>query len=139
MIQISSQNELKEIYPLMHQLRVELDFEAFAKKFKLASKTQNYKLFGFKQDSSFVAACGVMPFNVLYRDFCLYICDFVVNENLRGKGFGQKCLTQIHKWAKDEGYKEIELSSSFPRVRAHEFYTQKMGYEKTSFVFRKKL
>lgn len=33
-----------------------------------------------------------MPFNVLYHNHCLYICDFVVDEALRGKGVGQSFL-----------------------------------------------
>ncbi|EAL6708267.1 N-acetyltransferase, partial [Campylobacter coli] len=31
----------------------------------------------------------------------------------------------------------MELSSSFFRTQAHEFYIQKMGFEKSGFVFKK--
>ncbi len=54
-----------------------------------------------------------MPFNVLYHNHCLYICDFVVDETLRGKGIGQAFLKKIQIWAKNQGYEELELSSSF--------------------------
>lgn len=62
---------------------------------------------------------------LLYHNHCLYICDFVVDEALRGKGIGQAFLKKIQIWAKDQGYEELELSSSFFRTQAHEFYIQK--------------
>ncbi|KRS93911.1 acetyltransferase, partial [Campylobacter coli] len=31
---------------------------------------------------------------------------------------------------KKQGYEELELSSSFFRTQAHEFYIQKIGFEK---------
>ncbi|PZT47573.1 GNAT family N-acetyltransferase [Helicobacter valdiviensis] len=138
-LQEITHNELKTIFPLMQQLRPTLNFDDFSNKFSLMQKEQNYKLFGFMQNGKFVALCGTMPFNVLYRENCLYICDFVVDENLRGQGIGEACLLQIFKLAKNEGYQQIELSSSFKRERAHKFYTEKMGFSKVSFVFVKNL
>lgn len=79
-----------------------------------------------------------MPFNVLYHNHCLYICDFVVDETLRGKSIGQAFLKKIQIWAKDQGCEELELSSSFLE-QAHEFYIQKMGFEKSGFVFKKNI
>lgn len=132
--------DLKRAYELIKQLRTELSFKEFEAKFDLASKTQNYSLFGFEDEKSdFIALCGVMSFNVLYHTNCLYICDFVVDEKKRGQGLGRKCLQNVELWAKNEGFEEIELSSSFPRTQAHEFYEKKMNFAKTGFVFKKKL
>lgn len=80
-----------------------------------------------------------MPFNVLYHNHCLYICDFVVDEKPRSKGVGRAFLEKIQNWAKEQGYEELELSSSFFRVKAHEFYVEKVDFEKSGFVFRKSL
>lgn len=57
-----------------------------------------------------VESCPLMYFIIIY---CLYICDFVVDEALRGKGIGQAFLKKIQIWAKDQGYEELKLSSSF--------------------------
>ncbi len=76
----------------------------------MLKKTQHYKLFAYEEKGAFKAACGVMPFNVLYHNHCLYICDFVVDETLRGKGIGQAFLKKIQIWAKNQGYnKQINL------------------------------
>lgn len=80
-----------------------------------------------------------MPFHVLYREKCLYICDLIIDSNLRGQGFGQKFLQEIEDLACKEGYLQIELSSSFPRKEEHCFYEKKMGFDKTSYVFAKTL
>ncbi|ECR2888529.1 GNAT family N-acetyltransferase [Campylobacter coli] len=113
MREINLKEDLEKIYPLIKQLRNNLSLEDFLEKFQLAKKTQHYKLFAYEDKGAFKAACGVMPFNVLYHNHCLYICDFVVDETLRGKGIGQAFLKKIQIWAKNQGYEELELSSSF--------------------------
>lgn len=139
MKELSNKDELTKIYPLINQLRKDLSLNEFLDKFYLAVKTQNYKLFALEKDDCFIAACGVMPFNVIYHTNCLYICDFVVDEKERSQGIGQDFLNKIFSWAKKQGYEEIELSSSFFRQKAHIFYTEKMSFIKTGFVFKKKL
>ncbi len=104
MREINLKEDLEKIYPLIKQLRNNLSLEDFLEKFQLAKKTQHYKLFAYEDKGAFKAACGVMPFNVLYHNHCLYICDFVVDETLRGKGIGQAFLKKIQIWAKNQGY-----------------------------------
>lgn len=58
---------------------------------------------------------------------------------LRGKGVGQSFFKKIQIWAKQQGYEELELSSSFFRTQDHEFYIQKMDFEKSGFVFKKNI
>ncbi|EAI8675273.1 GNAT family N-acetyltransferase [Campylobacter coli] len=139
MKEIKLKEDLEKIYPLIKQLRNNLSLKDFLDKIQLATQTQHYKLFAYENEGSYKAACGVMPFNVLYHNHCLYICDFVVDEALRGKGIGQAFLKKIQIWAKDQGYEELELSSSFFRTQADEFYIQKMGFEKSGFVFKKNI
>lgn len=58
---------------------------------------------------------------------------------LRGKGVGQSFFKKIQIWAKDQGSEKLELRSSFFRTQDHEFYIQKMGFEKSDFVFKKNI
>lgn len=46
-----------------------------------------------------------MPFNMLYHNHCLYICDFVVDEALRGKGVGQSFLKKFKFGQKNKDMK----------------------------------
>ncbi|TQR34735.1 N-acetyltransferase [Campylobacter sp. MIT 99-7217] len=136
MKRLKKNKELKTAFTLMRELRSNLEFDEFLLKFKKASKRADYKLFAFKKADELIALCGVMPFYVLYHTNCLYICDFVVKESLRGQGYGEKCLKKLCSYAKEKGFEEIELSSSFFRTKAHDFYEKKMKFEKTGFVFK---
>ena len=121
MRELKDTKELESAYVLMKQLRPHLSKDEFVSRVKQQQKTMHYRL---------------LPFDVLYREKCLYICDLVIDSNLRGQGFGSKFLQKIENLAHIEGYLQIELSSGFPRKKAHQFYA-KMGFDKTSYVFVK--
>lgn len=76
-------------------------------------------------------------FNVLYHNHCLYICDFVVDETLRGKGIGQAFLKKIQIWAKVQGYEELELSSSFLERKLMNFISKKWVLKNPVLFLRK--
>ncbi len=136
MQELKDTKELESAYALMKQLRPHLSKDEFVSRVKQQQKTMHYRLFAFYDKQNLVGLCGVMPFDVLYREKCLYICDLVIDSNLRGQGFGSKFLQKIENLAHIEGYLQIELSSGFPRKKAHQFYA-KMGFDKTSYVFVK--
>lgn len=46
---------------------------------------------------------------------------------VEAKGLG-RFLKEVESWAKNNGYEEIELSSSFFIEKAHRFYTDKMRF-----------
>lgn len=139
MRELIADDEILGAFPLIKQLRQNLKEQDFLAKVLQARKEAKYKLFAFDYEGRLAGLCGVMPFFVLYHSDCLYICDLVIDEALRGKGLGEKFLSEVESFAKDNGYKEIELSSSFPRQEAHRFYTDKMHFEKSGFVFKKTL
>lgn len=140
MKEIRSTREIETVYPLMKQLRPNLSQEDFVTKVLEQQKSMQYRLFAAYDDKQrLIGLCGIMPFHVLYREKCLYICDLVIDSSLRGQGFGQKFLQEVEDLACKEGYLQIELSSSFPRKEAHRFYEEKMGFDKTSYVFVKTL
>ena len=135
----AKKKDLRDVFWLASQLLVDLKEDEFIKKVKRQEKKMQYELFGFYKKGELVGLCGVMPFYVLYHDKCLYLCDFVIAEEHRGKGFGWKSLEMVEKYAKDKGYNEIELSSSFSRELAHLFYENKMNFNKSGYVFNKKI
>ncbi len=66
------------------------------------------------------------------------VIGLAVKQEYQGKGFGTALLTLAEANAKVNGAKLITLSSSFKRTKAHQFY-EKLGYEKTSYAFKKYL
>lgn len=75
----------------------------------------------------------------LYYGRFVWVCDLVSDANVRSKGYGDKLLTYVQNWAKENHYESVALSSGLQRTDAHRFYEKKMGYDKVSFVFKKNL
>lgn len=138
-IELKKKKELESVYFLMAQLRPYLSFKDFLARFKLARKNTDYKLLGVVRKGEIIGLLGFMSFFVLYHSKCLYLCDFVIDEKLRAQGLGAKALKRFLKYAKKQGFEEIELSSSFFRQKTHEFYQKKMKFDKTGFVFKARI
>jgi GNAT superfamily N-acetyltransferase len=68
------------------------------------------------------------------------ICGLVIDESVRGQGYGDALLRHAEDWARARGVDEVSLRSNVIRTQAHGFYKRR-GYEiyKQSYAFRKKL
>ncbi len=89
MKEIRNTREIETAYPLMKQLRPSLSREDFVAKVLERQKSMHYRFFATYDDKQrLIGLCGIMPFHVLYREKCLYICILVIDSNLRGQGFG---------------------------------------------------
>ncbi len=140
MIRLQTDTEIARAFPVMRQLRTQLrDAAEFVARVREGEKAENYMLFGLEDGGEIVAACGVQAMVTLYYDRCLWVCDLVTDSGRRSRGFGEQLLSEVEAWAGRNGFRQIALSSGLQRVDAHRFYTDKMRYDKTSFVFMKKL
>ncbi len=70
-------------------------------------------------------------------EYCRILALAVKKEHQRQR-LGTTLITLVESKARSEGAKLVTLSSQFKRTEAHEFY-EKLGYEKTSFTFKKKI
>ena len=139
MLRLTSDAELERAWPVMSQLRPHLTEESFKALVRLAEEKEEYRLFALQEDGEFVALCGVMPMITLYYDCCLWVCDLVTDERLRSQGFGRRLLAGVEEWARENGYRQISLSSGVQRLDAHRFYERQMAYTRGSYQFIKQL
>lgn len=65
------------------------------------------------------------------------ILALAVKKEFQRQRLGTTLITLVESKARLDGAALITLSSQFKRTEAHEFY-EKLGYEKTSFAFKKK-
>lgn len=65
------------------------------------------------------------------------ILALAVKREYQRQRLGTSLITLVESKAHAEGARLVTLSSQFKRAEAHEFY-EKLGYEKTSFTFKKK-
>lgn len=136
--ELTSQEEFREAYPVMHQLRHRLTQEAYL---NLLEKMipAGYRLFALRNSGKIVALAGIAILINFYNDRHVYVYDLITTTEARSQGFGCRLLEFIELFARQENCKRIELSSGFDRTDAHRFYEQRMHYEKCSYVFRKEL
>ncbi|ALX48500.1 GNAT family N-acetyltransferase [Lentibacillus amyloliquefaciens] len=134
--ELQSQNEIIQAFPVMNQLRTHLDETTYLALVTEAREKDMYRLFALYDQEEIVAVTGFKPMITLYYGRFVWVCDLVTRETKRSNGYGEKLLSFIHQWAKDNGYESVALSSGLNRTDAHRFYEQKMAYDKVSYVFK---
>jgi GNAT superfamily N-acetyltransferase len=137
--ELQSQNEILEAFPVMKLLRTHLDVNTYLELVIEAQEKDRYKMFALFDKDEIVAVTGFKPMITLYYGRFVWVCDLVTDNNKRSKGYGEKLLTYVHKWAKENNYENIALSSGLQRKDAHRFYEDKMNYDKVSYVFKRSL
>ncbi|MDR6226098.1 GNAT family N-acetyltransferase [Desmospora profundinema] len=139
MEELTSPEEWRESYPVMRQLRTHLDEEAFLRLVNEMRTDSGYRLFALREEGKVVALAGVVVATNLYNGRHLFVHELVTRSDCRSRGFGERLLSSLHRWGREQGCVRVVLSSGLARLDAHRFYEKKMGYEKVSFVFGRKL
>ncbi|MBP1916711.1 GNAT superfamily N-acetyltransferase [Lederbergia galactosidilyticus] len=137
--ELQSQKEILEAFPVINQLRTHLDEKAYLDLVIEAKEKDMYRLFALYDQEEIVAVTGFKPMITLYYGRFVWVCDLVTDNNKRSNGYGDKLLSYVHEWAKENGYQSVALSSGLQRADAHRFYEGKMDYDKVSYVFKKNL
>lgn len=137
--ELQSRNEIIKAFPVMSQLRTHLDEGSYLELVSEAKEKEGYKMFALFDGNDIVAVIGFQPMITLYYGRFIWVCDLVTDVNKRSEGFGEKLLSYIHKWANENKYESVALSSGLQRTDAHRFYENKMGYNKVSYVYKTSL
>ncbi|WP_428911578.1 GNAT family N-acetyltransferase [Niallia sp. Krafla_26] len=137
--ELRSRQEIIAAFPVMKQLRTHLDEYSYLELVSEAQEKEGYKMFALYEKNKIVGVIGFQPMITLYYGKYIWICDLVIDENKRSKGYGEILLSYTHQWATDNQYESIALSSGLQRTDAHRFYENKMGYDKVSYVFKASL
>ncbi|MFC7322782.1 GNAT family N-acetyltransferase [Halobacillus campisalis] len=123
----------------MRQLRPQHDLLNYLDIVKDAKENDNYRLFALYDQGEIAAVIGFKPMITLYYGRFVWVCDLVTAEYKRSMGYGERLLSFVHKWASENEYEAVALSSGLHRSDAHRFYEDKMDYERVSFVFKKEI
>ena len=137
--ELQSQKEILEAFAVMNQLRTHLDEATYLDLVIEAKEKDMYRLIALYDEGEIVAVTGFKPMITLYYGRFVWVCDLVTDSNKRSSGYGERLLSYVHEWARENGYEIVSLSSGLKRIDAHRFYEEKMGYDKVSYVFKKPL
>lgn len=136
--ELTTEMEFKSAFPVMSELRKNLSQEEYLA-YLTAMQKEGYCLFSLYKDTKIVSLAGVSILTNFYYGRHVWVFDLVTTEVERSKGYGEKLLSYIEGWAKENGCKTVALSSGLEREAAHLFYEGKLNYEKPSYVFKKTL
>lgn len=136
--ELQSQEEWREAFPIMRELRTHLNEQQYLDLLRSMAQ-EGYRLFGLRDGGRIVSLAGIGVLTNLYYGRYVWVYDLVTVSDARSKGYGRRLLEFIEEFAHREGCQIVALSSNLVRLGTHRFYEERMGYEKPSFVFRKKL
>lgn len=136
--ELTEEEQWEKAFLVMKQLRTNLDEKKYLQLIKEMYK-EGYKMFALFEKGKIAAVAGVIQLTNLYYGKYIWVYDLVTDDSKRSKGYGEKLLSYIQTWGREIGCGIVALSSGLQRVDAHRFYESKMGYTKSSYVFRKQI
>ena len=137
-VELRTDAELKDAFPVMQELRQHLTEESY---FELIRPmiSRGYRIFGVREDEASVALAGITIDTNFYNFRHLWVYDLITSEKHRSKGYGETLLAYLEEVARRENCQVIALASGLWRKDAHRFYEERMGYERISYEFKKTL
>ena len=137
--ELKTSEEILCAFLIMKTLRTHLTEKEYLELVNEAMEKDSYHLYALYDEGSMVAVTGFKPMITLYYGRFVWVCDLVTAPEARSKGYGETLLTYIHRWAEENHYESVALSSGLKRTDAHRFYEDKMNYDKVSYVFKHEL
>ena len=132
-----SDKEIAACYPVMHELRPDLDESAFVSQVR-RQEPSGYRLAFVLEGGEPVAVAGYRIGENLAWGRFLYVDDFVTRSRQRSSGYGAALLSWLMTQAAEAGCQQLHLDSGVHRTDAHRFY-EREGMERASVHFRKVL
>lgn len=136
--ELTNKEQWLEAFPIMNQLRTDLTQKTYLELLE-EMREDGYTLYALYKDNRIVSLAGLSWRVNFYNKRHVFIYDLVTDNVHRSSGFGEKLLSYIHKWAKENGAEYVALESGIQRDKAHRFYEEKLDYDKWCYSFRKTL
>jgi GNAT superfamily N-acetyltransferase len=113
--------DIAAAFPVMRQLRPNLDEAAFVERVRAAERT-GFRLAVHRSDDRVVAVAGFRLLDQMKSGLVLYVDDLVTDSTERSRGHGDALLHWLIAHAREQGCATFELDSGVQRHGAHRFY-----------------
>ncbi|MDP3245025.1 MAG: GNAT family N-acetyltransferase [bacterium] len=119
----------KFIYDIgqIKKLVAQLDFSAIVDEQSLYKSMFNGYISKIEEGGKLVGMGWIFPRQTLLRRQAV-VEDMIVDESQRGKGLGEKILSDLLRWAKQQEVEVVELTTNSKRVAANSLY-KKLGFK----------
>jgi GNAT superfamily N-acetyltransferase len=116
--------DILSCYPVMVELRPDLQPEEFLHRVKKQSDIAGFKL-AYLFDKQVKAVAGFRMSECFAWKKFLYVDDLVAKSTERSKGYGGELFDWIVEYARTQNCNELHLDSAVHRFAAHRFYMDK--------------
>ena len=117
-----------------------LKFGNLEEDFELILNDTSTILFAIIEEEKMIGFMNIQCFYSIWsHGKAFFLDDFFIEENFRRKGYGEKALKDLQKYAKKSGIKRIQLMAENTNPRAIEFYRKHKFNEQEIHLFLKYL
>ena len=117
-----------------------LKFGNLEEDFELILNDTSTILFAIIEEEKMIGFMNIQCFYSIWsHGKVFFLDDFFIEENFRRKGYGEKALKDLQKYAKKSGIKRIQLMAENTNPRAIEFYRKHKFNEQKIHLFLKYL
>ena len=117
-----------------------LKFGNLEEDFELILNDTSTILFAIIEEEKLIGFMNIQCFYSIWsHGKAFFLDDFFIEENFRRKGYGEKALKDLQKYAKKSGIKRIQLMAENTNPRAIEFYKKHKFNEQEIHLFLKYL
>lgn len=138
LITVKTEHDLKRSYPVMKELRTNLEYEIFLDTYEKAHQTSGYELVAVEKGDQIVALMGYRFLHDYVHGKHVYIDDLVTTEAVRSQGVGSKLLKHAEAIAEKNDCKNLRLCTGFENEQGKKFY-ERNGWNLRAVVYKKKM
>lgn len=136
-VEIKTDQQLKDAFVVLKELRPHLTFENFLKIYHEAQQEGQYTILGLFSEQRLVAIMGYRYLHDFVRGKHLYIDDLVTAENERSQGFGAQLLQKAEELSIQNGCSTLRLCTGVENESAKKFY-ERENWKFRAIVYTKK-
>lgn len=130
--------DLERCYPVMKELRPDLNFEDYISIYEEAHRNDGYEIVAIEDGGKILAVMGYRILSDYVRGKHVYVDDLVSSETVRSRGLGAALLKYAEQVAKEMNCRTLRLCTGVENDRGVKFY-EKNGWTKRAFAYSKKL
>ncbi len=135
---LQSKQEMLLAYPLIRQIYKDMDLNTYSAKVDEMMAMNNYKMVAAFDGNKMVGAAGYWVLLLLYCGKYIQISNFVVDQDHRNLGVGEKIIDYVEEIGKDLGCEKFALDAYTENKKSHSLYFRK-GFHIRGFHFMKSL
>jgi GNAT superfamily N-acetyltransferase len=118
----NSISEINNCFPVMKELRSDLELTDFIERVHRQQQLFNYQLVYLQVDEIVQAVAGFRISESLAWHKFLYVDDLVSSSDNRSQGYGSELFNWLAEYARAENCRQLTLDSGVQRFAAHRFY-----------------